>query len=101
MQKELPSDHVYQQAAECLKALAHPKRLQLLRVMAEGRYAVGELANRIGVASHTASEHLRLLERCGFIRCEREGQSRYYRIADTHVVDLLVCMESRFGTTEE
>lgn len=69
--------------------------------MAEGRYAVGELAQRIGVASHTASEHLRLLERCGFIRCEREGQSRYYQIADTHVVDLLACRESRFGATEE
>ena len=49
------------QAAECLRAAAHPQRLQLLHLLQNGEYPVGVLAETIGVLSHVASEHLRLL----------------------------------------
>ena len=35
------------EAAECLKTLAHPHRLRMLQLLLQGRYAVGELAERI------------------------------------------------------
>ena len=56
-----------EQAAECLKTLAHPHRLRIVQMLLHGRYTVGELAQACGVPSHMASEHLRLMQRSGFL----------------------------------
>jgi hypothetical protein len=60
-----------EQAAECLRALAHPHRLRMVQMLLRGRYAVGELAEACDIPSHMASEHLRLMQRCGFLSSER------------------------------
>ena len=69
-------DHAaaFAEAAECLKALAHPVRLQMVHMLLAGRYTVGELAAECGVPDNVASEHLRLMQRCGFFTSEREGR---------------------------
>ena len=38
-----------EQAAECLKTLAHPHRLRMVQMLLQGRYTVGELARKTGV----------------------------------------------------
>jgi len=85
------------QAAECLKVLAHPHRLRMLQMLQQGDYTVGELAEACGVVSHVASEHLRLMQRCGFLSSEKDGRRRYYRIAEPHLHSILECVEARFG----
>ena len=91
-------DHsAWREAAECLKLLGHPQRLMLLDFLLFGRHSVGELAGMIGAASHVVSEHLRSLERCGFLRAEREGRQTFYRVSDTHIAALLECVRSRFA----
>lgn len=85
------------QAAECLRALAHPQRLRLLQMLRRGRFTVGDLAAGCGILSHTASEHLRLLQRCGFLQAERDGRRAYYVIVDPLVHDILAGIERRFG----
>jgi ArsR family transcriptional regulator, zinc-responsive transcriptional repressor len=84
------------QAAECLKALAHPHRLRMVQMLLRDRYTVGEIAQACCIPSHMASEHLRLMQRCGFLTSEKEGRKAYYRITDTHLAGLLACIESRF-----
>lgn len=83
-------------AAECLKVLAHPHRLLMLRALRDGEHTVGELAELCGIASHAASQHLRLLMRCGLLTLERRGREIYYAIAEPHLESLLQCIESRF-----
>ena len=63
-----------EQAAECLKTLAHPHRLRMVQMLLRGRYTVGNLAEACGIASHMASEHLRLMQRCGLLSCEKDGR---------------------------
>lgn len=84
-------------AAECLKALAHPHRLRIVQMLLRGRYAVGELADACEIPSHMASEHLRLMQRCGFLSCEKEGRNAYYRVAEPHLANIMACVEARFG----
>jgi len=86
-----------EQAAECLKSLAHPHRLRMVQMLLQGRYTVGELAVACGIPSHMASEHLRLLQRCGFLACEKEGRKAFYRIVEPHLADIISCIEARFG----
>ena len=85
------------EAAECLKALAHPHRLRMVQLLLRGRYTVGDLAEACGIASHMASEHLRLMQRCGLLSCEKDGRKAYYAVAEPHLESLMACIEARFG----
>ena len=64
---DLTSLESLEQASECLKTLAHPHRLRMVQMLLRGRYTVGELAEACDIPSHMASEHLRLMQRCGFM----------------------------------
>jgi len=85
------------QAAECLKTLAHPHRLRMVQMLLQGRYTVGELAEACGIPSHMASEHLRLMQRCGFMTSQKDGRKAYYQIAEPHLANIMACIEARFG----
>ena len=86
-----------EQAAECLKALAHPHRLRMVQMLLQGRYTVGELAEACEIPSHMASEHLRLMQRCGFLAGEREGRKTFYRVVESHLAKIMDCIAARFG----
>ena len=94
---KLMSLEALDQAAECLRTLAHPHRLRMIQLMLRGRYTVGELAKACEIASHMASEHLRLMKLCGLLTSEREGRKTYYRVAEPHLASIMTCVEQRFG----
>jgi DNA-binding transcriptional ArsR family regulator len=73
-----------EQAAECLKTLAHPHRLRMIAEACE-------------IPSHMASEHLRLMQRCGLLSAEKDGRKSYYQIAEPHLANIMECVEARFG----
>lgn len=85
-----------EEAAECLKILAHPHRLRIVQMLLRGRYTVGELAEACGIPSHMASEHLRLMQRCGFLTSEKEGRKAFYEVAEPHLANIMQCVEARF-----
>ena len=89
------------QAAECLKTLAHPHRLRMVQMLLQGRYTVGELAEACEIPSHMASEHLRLMQRTGFLTSEKDGRKAYYQIAEPHLANIMACVEARFGGMSE
>lgn len=95
---ELTNLDALNQAAECLKTLAHPHRLRIVQMLLKGRYTVGELAEACGIPSHMASEHLRLMQRCGFLASEKVGRRTYYSVIEPHLADIMNCIEGRFGT---
>lgn len=86
-----------ERAAECLKTLAHPHRLRMIQMLLRGRYTVGELAEGCGIPSHMASEHLRLMQRSGFLASEKDGRKAYYQVAEPHLANIMACVEARFG----
>ena len=88
-----------EQAAECLRTLAHPHRLRMVQMLLRGRYSVGELAAACELPSHMASEHLRLMQRSGFLTVEKEGRRAFYQIAEPHLANIMACVEARFGGT--
>jgi DNA-binding transcriptional ArsR family regulator len=86
-----------EQAAECLGILAHPHRLRIVQMLLAGEYTVGELADTCKIAPHMASEHLRLMQRCGFLQSHKDGRRRYYRVVEPHLKQLMACVQGRFG----
>jgi ArsR family transcriptional regulator, zinc-responsive transcriptional repressor len=86
-----------QQAAECLRSLAHPLRLRMVQMMLQGEFTVGKLAEACEVPSHVASEHLRMMQHCGFLTRRQDGRRTYYQVAEPAVARIMNCIESRFG----
>lgn len=84
-------------AAECLRVLAHPHRLRMVQMLLQGDFTVSELAEACELPSAMASEHLRLMLRCGFLSSEKEGRKVYYKVAEPHLKNILKCVEDRFG----
>ena len=99
--KKAAADHalldldVLNEAAECLRTLAHPHRLRMVQMLLRGHYRVGELAEACEIPSHMASEHLRLMQRCGLLRSRRDGRCTYYEVAQPHLAGIIACIESR------
>jgi ArsR family transcriptional regulator, zinc-responsive transcriptional repressor len=85
------------EAAECLRTLAHPVRLRMVQMLLRGEYTVQELAESCDVANNMASEHLRLMQHCGFLSRRQEGRYTYYEVAEPHLADIMKCIEGRFG----
>ena len=89
------------EAAECLRTLAHPHRLRIVQMLLQGDFSVGELAEACGLPSAMASEHLRLMQRCGFLTSEKDGRQVFYRVAEPHLKQIMCCIEQRFGVAAE
>lgn len=86
------------EAAECLRILAHPNRLQIVQMLLSGKdYSVGEIAEACEMAQPTTSDHLRLMQRCGFLESERDGRTVYYSVSEPHLSDIMNCIQKRFG----
>ncbi|MEX0979027.1 MAG: metalloregulator ArsR/SmtB family transcription factor [Pirellulales bacterium] len=96
MKRQLTNLAALGQAAECLRTLAHPHRLRMIQMLLRDDYAVSELAEACNLPSAMASEHLRLMQRCGLLTSEKEGRKVFYRVADAHLKKILKCIEERF-----
>lgn len=88
------------EAAECLRTLAHPHRLRMVQMLLQQDFTVSELAAACGLPSAMASEHLRLMQRCGFLTSEKVSRKVFYRIAEPHLKNILKCVEDRFGVAD-
>jgi DNA-binding transcriptional ArsR family regulator len=84
------------QAAECLRVLAHPHRLRMIQMLLSGKHTVGELAESCDLPTAMASEHLRLMQRCGFLDSEKDGRKVFYRVVEPHLKNIMKCIEERF-----
>ncbi|WP_240491385.1 ArsR/SmtB family transcription factor [Pirellula sp. SH-Sr6A] len=86
----------WQHAAECLRVLAHPVRLQIVQLLLTERCTVGEIAERCGISPSQTSEHLKLLQRCGFLGCDKEARFAYYRVIEPELANIMCCIENKF-----
>jgi len=65
--------------ATVCKALGHPVRVRLLRILIQkGECISGDLAGEFDHAQSTISEHLRLLKEAGLVQGTIDGQRRCY-----------------------
>jgi DNA-binding transcriptional ArsR family regulator len=63
--------------ATVMRVVGDPVRLQLVRMLADGRPRVcGEVADALGMPTSTCSYHLRLLREAGVTRSRAEGTQR-------------------------
>jgi ArsR family transcriptional regulator, arsenate/arsenite/antimonite-responsive transcriptional repressor len=70
-----------EELAALAKAIAHPARLQILRLLSSRATCVcGEIVDQLPFAQSTVSEHLRVLKDAGLIKGEVDGPRVCYCI---------------------
>lgn len=87
-------DALNEQFARTAKAIAHPKRLELLDVLAQGERSVDALAAATAANVTTTSANLQVLRRSGLVTTRREGVRIIYRLAGLEVDELVAALRS-------
>ena len=81
-------DLLYEQVARIGKALASPKRLELLELLAQGEKSVDALAAELSIDIKLASAHLKALRDARLVTSRREGKFIHYRLTGADVAGL-------------
>ena len=86
---------------ELLRALAHPARRRILTVAAGGRISAGALAQGLGLANATTSEHLKVLRKTGLVRMTVQGTWRLYETDRARVAEAAALLSRFAGSLPE
>jgi DNA-binding transcriptional ArsR family regulator len=79
-------DEIATMQADVMRALANPRRLQILHRLADGPVDVGSLAAELGISQPNASQHLSVMRTAGVVEAERIGREARYRVSDPDVI---------------
>lgn len=83
-------DHLYEQVARIGKAVASPKRLELIELLCQGEKTVELLAQQAEISVKLASAHLKQLRLARLTETRKDGKYVLYRLASPSVADLWV-----------
>lgn len=76
---------LHEQFARIGKAVASPRRIELLELLCQGERSVAALARATGMGVTNTSQHLQALGSARLVAVRREGTRIYYRAADDRV----------------
>jgi rhodanese-related sulfurtransferase/DNA-binding transcriptional ArsR family regulator len=83
---------LYEQFARIGKAMASPKRLELLDLLAQGERHVEDLAREARLGLTSCSAHLQVLHHARMVTTRRQGTRIYYSLASDDVARLYAGM---------
>ncbi len=76
-----------------LKAIAGPRRRQILALVRDGELAAGEIAAHFDVTRPALSQHLNVLKEAGLVSERRNGTKRLYRARPEGLAELKAFLE--------
>jgi ArsR family transcriptional regulator len=87
-----------QQAAQAIKAIAHPLRLKILCVLGDQEISVQDIVEQVGTSQSNISQHLAILRDKGVLATRKDANRVYYRIGDPRTLKLIGMMRDVFCT---
>ncbi len=86
---------ILEQAANMLKAIAHPQRIEILNLMQQNtRMTVTEIQQALELSQSATSHHLGILKDKGILTCKREGKKIYYELKHQVLAQIIHCILS-------
>ena len=84
--------------ADRLKALGHPARLEILRVLAaRGTCVCGAVVKVMPLSQATVSQHLKVLKEAGLIRGRIDGKNSCYCLDPCGIGELRASLDALLG----
>ena len=63
-----------------LRALAEPRRREVVRILGQGELSAGEIASYFEVTRQAVSQHLKVLKEAGLVDERRHQAQRWYKL---------------------
>ena len=83
---------LYELVARIAKAVASPKRLELIELLCQAPKSVATLAHEAGITVNLASAHLKELRANRLVETERRGKNIIYRLASPEIAQFWVAL---------
>jgi DNA-binding transcriptional ArsR family regulator len=80
-----------------LRAIAAPRRRQILALVRDGELSAGEIAAHFDVTRPAVSQHLNVLKEARLVSERRDGTRRLYRARPEGLVELKAFLEEFWG----
>ena len=84
--------------AEVLKAMAHPVRLGVIEILADGEKTCTELFEQLGCSQSMMSQQLKILCQQGLVSIRKEGTQKYCALRNPDFLKLFDCMSKHLRT---
>ncbi len=84
--------------AEVLKAMAHPVRLGVIELLADGEKTCTELFEQLGCSQSLMSQQLKILCQQKLISIRKEGTQKYCALQNSDFLKLFDCMSKHLRT---
>lgn len=97
MEGRAAKDALYEQFARLGSAMASPRRIELLDLLAQGEKSVEALAHGAAMGVTNTSNHLQVLRQAQLVATRKEGTRVLYRLADDAVLRFVVCLRELAG----
>lgn len=78
---------MFELQANVLKALAHPRRLEIVHLLREQELSVSDIYAMLDLPQANVSQHLMLLREAEIVSTRREGKQIFYMLADHRYVE--------------
>ena len=80
-----------------VRALAEPRRRDILRLVRDGELSAGTIASHFEVSRPAISQHLRVLKDAGLVDERRDGTRRLYRARQEGFAELRKYLDDLWG----
>ena len=96
--KLIDRDEDIRQAAQAIKAIAHPLRLKILCILGDQEISVQDIVEQVGTSQSNISQHLAILRDKGVLVSRKDANKVFYRIGDPRTTKLIGMMRDVFCT---
>jgi len=76
------------------KALAHPTRIQIIKLLKDGEMCVCDILPNLDSEQSNTSQHLTILKNQGIVESKKDGSKVIYSIKNTEVYDMIDLAEA-------
>lgn len=76
----------FTQHAEFLKALAHPRRLEIVHLLRDQELPVGDIHTMLDLPQANISQHLMILRKAHVVISRKVGAHVYYSLSDMRII---------------
>lgn len=72
--------------AKLLKAIAHPKRLEIIQLLRNQTLSVGQIREMLGLPQANISQQLQILRAAGVVTQKKVGKQIFYKVAHQNFI---------------
>lgn len=77
---------IFKLQSNLLKAISHPKRLEIIHLLRDQELCVNEILDMLGLPQANLSQHLMVLRDSGVVSTRREGRQVYYQLVHKNFI---------------